>query len=89
MKNNVELNDDVTLFELNSQYNVARNWNVGASVYWVKDNSSGKKVAGASWVRVSESAYRLQRCVSFSHWGRSLPFRCGVVGHLVLHAMKK
>ncbi len=41
-ENNVELNDDVTLFELNSQYNVAPKWNVGASVYWVKDNSSGK-----------------------------------------------
>ncbi len=41
-ENNVELNDDVTLFELNQQVNVAPKWNVGASVYWVKDNSSGK-----------------------------------------------
>ncbi len=41
-ENNVELNDDVTLMELNHQINIAPKWNVGGSVYWVKDNSSGK-----------------------------------------------
>jgi len=41
-ENNVELNDDVTLFELNQQVTVAPKWNVGASVYYIKDNSSGK-----------------------------------------------
>ncbi len=41
-ENNVEVNDDVTLFELNQQFNISPEWNVGASVYWVKDNSSGK-----------------------------------------------
>lgn len=41
-ENNVELNDDVTLFEANTQQNISGNWNVGASVYYVRDRSSGK-----------------------------------------------
>ncbi|MCZ2101614.1 MAG: hypothetical protein LC107_08770 [Chitinophagales bacterium] len=41
-ENNVELNDDVTLMEFSHQINVAPTWNIGGSVYWVKDNSSGK-----------------------------------------------
>ena len=41
-ENNVELNDDVSLFELNQQVTVSPKWNVGASVYYIKDNSSGK-----------------------------------------------
>lgn len=41
-ENSVEKDDDVTLIELNQQINVAPKWNVGASVYWVRDNSSGK-----------------------------------------------
>lgn len=41
-ENNVELNDDVTLMELIGQYNVAPNWNVGASVYYNRDRSGGK-----------------------------------------------
>lgn len=41
-ENNVELNDDVTLFELNQQVTLSPLWNVGASVYYIKDNSSGK-----------------------------------------------
>lgn len=41
-ENNVELNDDVTLFELNGQINLHSKWNVGASCYWVHDRSSGK-----------------------------------------------
>lgn len=41
-ENNVELNDDVTLFELNSQLNINRKWNLGGSIYWVRDRSSGK-----------------------------------------------
>ncbi len=40
-ENNVELNDDVSLFEMNHQLNIAPKWNVGASVYYVKDNSGG------------------------------------------------
>ncbi|MBK8671287.1 MAG: hypothetical protein IPN89_18335 [Saprospiraceae bacterium] len=41
-ENNVELNDDVSLFELNQQITVSPKWNVGGSVYYIKDNSSGK-----------------------------------------------
>lgn len=41
-ENNVELNDDVTLFELNQQVTISPKWNVGASAYYVRDNSSGK-----------------------------------------------
>ncbi len=41
-ENNVELNDDVTFFELNHQYNIAPKWNVGASLYYVQDRSNGK-----------------------------------------------
>ncbi|MBK9253998.1 MAG: hypothetical protein IPM42_00775 [Saprospiraceae bacterium] len=40
-ENNVELNDDVSLFELTGQLNVAPKWNVGASAYYVRDRSSG------------------------------------------------
>lgn len=40
-ENNVELDDDVTLFELTHQVNISPKWNVGSSIYWVKDNSSG------------------------------------------------
>ncbi|MBK7467923.1 MAG: hypothetical protein IPJ43_14580 [Saprospiraceae bacterium] len=41
-ENNVELNDDVTLFELNHQYAATKLWNIGASIYHVRDFSSGK-----------------------------------------------
>lgn len=41
-ENNVELNDDVTLFELNQQVTISPKWNVGASAYCIQDNSSGK-----------------------------------------------
>ncbi|MCC6410618.1 MAG: hypothetical protein IT270_03100 [Saprospiraceae bacterium] len=41
-ENNVELKDDVTLVELTGQQNLGDTWNVGASAYWVSDNSSGK-----------------------------------------------
>lgn len=41
-ENNVELIDDVSLFELTSQFNVSKNWNVGASSYYIKDRSNGK-----------------------------------------------
>lgn len=40
-ENNVELNDDVSLFEFTHQITLSPKWNVGASAYWVKDNSSG------------------------------------------------
>ncbi len=40
-ENNVELNDDVSLFELNQQITVSPKRNVGGSVYYIKDNSSG------------------------------------------------
>ena len=38
----MELIDDVSLFELNSQLSVSKNWNVGASAYYLKDRSNGK-----------------------------------------------
>ncbi|MBK7700825.1 MAG: hypothetical protein IPJ39_19915 [Saprospiraceae bacterium] len=41
-ENNVELNDDVSMFELNQQFTVSPTWNVGASAYYIRDNSSGK-----------------------------------------------
>lgn len=41
-ENNVELVDDVSLSELTSQFNVSKNWNVGASAYYLKDRSNGK-----------------------------------------------
>jgi len=41
-ENNVELNDDVTMFELNHQQTISPLWNVGASAYIVRDRSSGK-----------------------------------------------
>lgn len=41
-ENNVELVDDVSLYELTSQFHVAKNWNVGASAYYLKDRSNGK-----------------------------------------------
>ena len=41
-ENNVELVDDVSLYELNTQFNVSKNWNVGASAYYIKDRSNGK-----------------------------------------------
>jgi hypothetical protein len=41
-ENNVELNDDVTLFELTGQINITPKWNIGASAYYVRDRSSGK-----------------------------------------------
>lgn len=41
-ENNVEIVDDVSLYELNSQFNVSKNWNVGASAYYIKDRSNGK-----------------------------------------------
>jgi hypothetical protein len=41
-ENNVELNDDVSLTELTFQRNLNQAWNAGASLYWVRDRSSGK-----------------------------------------------
>lgn len=41
-ENNVELNDDVTLYEVNAQFAVNPKWNAGGSVYYVSDRSSGK-----------------------------------------------
>ena len=41
-ENNVELIDDVSLSEITSQFNVSKNWNVGASAYYLKDRSNGK-----------------------------------------------
>lgn len=42
-ENNVELSDDVLLYELTSQFNVAKLWNVGASAYFLNDNASSEK----------------------------------------------
>lgn len=41
-ENNVETVDDVSLTEFTSQVNVSKNWNVGASAYYIKDRSNGK-----------------------------------------------
>lgn len=41
-ENNVRFNDDVTLYEITSQFNVAEDWNVGGSVYYLTDRSNGK-----------------------------------------------
>lgn len=41
-ENQVELVDDVSLYELIGQTNVSKNWNVGASAYYLKDRSNGK-----------------------------------------------
>lgn len=41
-ENQVEFNDDVTLYELSSQFNVSKNWNVGGSAYFLSDRSNGK-----------------------------------------------
>lgn len=41
-ENNVELIDDVTLYELNGQLTVNDLWNVGGSVYYLSDNSNGR-----------------------------------------------
>lgn len=41
-ENNVELVDDVTLYELNGQVTVNDLWNVGGSVYYLADYSNGK-----------------------------------------------
>lgn len=41
-ENNVELVDDVSLFEINTQFSLSKNWNVGGSAYYLKDRSNGK-----------------------------------------------
>lgn len=41
-ENNVELNDDVTLFELSGQQTLTQKWNLGASIYALRDRSTGK-----------------------------------------------
>lgn len=41
-ENTVEKVDDVSLYELTSQFNVSKNWNVGGSVYYLRDRSNGK-----------------------------------------------
>lgn len=41
-ENNVEVNDDVTMFELNHQHTISPKWNVGASIYHVRDRSEGR-----------------------------------------------
>ena len=41
-ENNVEVNDDVTMLELNHQQTLSPLWNAGASVYVVRDRSSGR-----------------------------------------------
>lgn len=41
-ENQVELVDDVSLYELIGQTGVSKNWNVGASAYYLKDRSNGK-----------------------------------------------
>lgn len=41
-ENNVRFNDDVTLYEATSQFNVSKDWNVGGSVYYLSDRSNGK-----------------------------------------------
>ena len=41
-ENNVELNDDVTLLELTAQQNLGYRWNLGASLYHLRDRSNGK-----------------------------------------------
>jgi hypothetical protein len=38
----VEVNDDVTMLELNHQQTLSPLWNAGASVYVVRDRSSGR-----------------------------------------------
>lgn len=41
-ENDVKINDDVTLMELTSQFNVDKDWNVGGSVYYLSDRSNGR-----------------------------------------------
>lgn len=41
-ENNVDLSDDVHLYELTSQFNVSKNWNIGGSVYYLNDNADGR-----------------------------------------------
>lgn len=41
-ENNIRFNDDVTLMELTSQFNVAPSWNIGGSVYYLSDRSNGR-----------------------------------------------
>lgn len=40
-ENYVQLNDDVTLFELTGEKDVSKSWKVGASAYYMKDRASG------------------------------------------------
>jgi len=40
-ENYVHLNDDVTLFELNGEKDISREWKIGASAYYMKDRASG------------------------------------------------
>ena len=40
-ENYVHLDDDVTLFELNGEKDVSRNWKVGGSAYYLADRASG------------------------------------------------
>lgn len=41
-ENNPELDDDVTLTELIVQGSMARHWNWGGSVYWLRDRANGR-----------------------------------------------
>jgi len=40
-ENYVQLNDDVTLYELTSEFDATRAWKIGASAYYVSDRASG------------------------------------------------
>lgn len=41
-ENNTELNDDVSLFELTYQHKLNMKWNLGGSVYYVRDRGKGQ-----------------------------------------------
>lgn len=41
-ENQVEIVDDVSLYEFIGQTNVSKNWKIGASAYYLKDRSNGK-----------------------------------------------
>lgn len=41
-ENNVDLVDDVILYQAMAEFNVSKNWNVGGSVFHLRDRSNGK-----------------------------------------------
>ncbi len=76
-ENYVQVNDDVTLFELTGETDITRLWKLGASTYYVQDRSSG--AGGVSILGQGFNSLLATHNGMFRFNYRSTPYRADVV----------